>query len=307
MNLKKHDFINVRCPVCNANNYKVKYESKWPHSITQKELVNIYSSSSDHKLLDRLVICKNCGLGYLNPRLKKEVVIQSYSDGHDFDFISQNNYRVNTFETFLKKFKKQFYGNYKAKVLDVGTAGGAFLEAVKRQNLEGYGIEPSKWLSEYAKSKGLRVMTGTLEENLYRNFLFDTITFWDVIEHLTDPDQALKIANNLLKSNGLLVISYPDYGSIPAKIMGEKWPFLLSVHLVYFNKRNIDLLLERNGFSVIKKEMHFQSLSLGYILKRAANYFPLFNRLEKVIYALKLTNIQVIYWIGQSRLIARKK
>ena len=37
---------------------------------------------------------------------------------------------------------------------------------------------------------------------------FDLITYWDVIEHLTNPMQEIKNAKEYLKENGLILINY---------------------------------------------------------------------------------------------------
>ncbi len=306
MNKISENFINVVCPVCASDHYSVKYQSGWPEDIEFGCLIDVYSSSSDHKLLDRLVICNSCGLGYLNPRLDDKTVFQSYSIGEDTNFVAQDKFRISTFNNFLKRFKKKYALNPGSKVLDIGTAGGAFLEAARMQGLDAYGVEPSKWLSSYARSKGLNVVTGSLDDAKFDKYSFDVVTLWDVIEHLTDVNNVLESIHKLLNPNGLLVVNFPDFGSFPAKILGKKWPFLLSVHLLYFNRQNMKLLLEKNGYCLVEVSRHAQSLGLGYVLMRASAYFPFIRIFEKLSFKLGISNIPIIYWIGQTRIIAKK-
>ena len=58
---------------------------------------------------------------------------------------------------------------------------------------------------------------------------YDIITFWDVLEHVTDPLSALNRSNKLLKKGGIIAINYPDINSIWARLLGKYWWFVVSV------------------------------------------------------------------------------
>ena len=47
---------------------------------------------------------------------------------------------------------------------------------------------------------------------------FDMICLWDVIEHLTDPKDSLRIIRDLLKPDGVLLINYPDIDTWQARL-----------------------------------------------------------------------------------------
>ena len=57
---------------------------------------------------------------------------------------------------------------------------------------EATGIEPSRWASDQARSRGLDVHAGTLEDYDPHGRTFDAVALWDVLEHLTDPVAALR-------------------------------------------------------------------------------------------------------------------
>lgn len=64
------------------------------------------------------------------------------------------------------------------------------------------------FISDFAQKtfKLENIFHGTLKEASFKENSFDLITFWDVIEHLPNPIMELKLAYNLLKRNGILIL-----------------------------------------------------------------------------------------------------
>ena len=82
---------------------------------------------------------------------------------------------------------------------------------------------------------------------------------------------------------------------------------LLSVHLIYFTRPTITEFLRRQGFAVVAFRPFWQTLQLGYVLKRAGAYFGVFRILQNVTEALDLQRMPVTYNIGQSFVLARRR
>ncbi|HPG31010.1 MAG TPA: class I SAM-dependent methyltransferase [bacterium] len=302
-------FNEIKCKICGADNYDVVYESSYSDNITEDELKKSFMASSDNKLLDRLVKCRECGFVYINPQLSPELIVGSYSNAVDQTFVAQNENRIKTFKNSLKKVIRalNIEKTEKYKVLDIGCAGGAFPKAANDLGFQITGVEPSKWLSQYGRTQyNLDIRTGTLEDQNFQDNQFDIITLWDVLEHINSPELTLSKINKLLKKDGMLILTYPDIGSLTSKILGKNWPFLLSVHLYYFNRNTINLFLKNNGYSVEHICPYWQSLELGYVLKRAGNYFGLFNLFSKVSKTTGLYNLSIKYNMGQTLVISKK-
>ncbi|MEK7494914.1 MAG: class I SAM-dependent methyltransferase [Patescibacteria group bacterium] len=306
---KPQDFETIPCPLCTATTFDVIYPGSFPAEISQEFLTEIYRSSSDQTLFEQVVRCKECHLVYLNPRLNPDLIINSYAEGEDKAFIEQDSMRIRTFKTALKDLAKrhQLVLSGKTKVLDIGCAGGAFLRAARDLRLTVTGIEPSRWLGEYARTKhGLDVRSGTLSDYTFPEASFDLVTLWDVIEHIPNPKIELQHIHRLLAPQGLLVVNYPDFGSLVAKFLGKKWPFLLSVHLIYYTPETIRKQLEESGFKIIRLCMHWQTLELGYILRRIAQTFPFVRFIATLVEKVGLGRIPIVYWMGQTKVVAKK-
>jgi len=294
----------VPCPVCGSADYDVIYPARQDSSRAQRA-VEIFRSSGDETLVDQLVRCKGCGMQYLNPRLRQDIILQGYSEGADEIFVSQNPAREKTFDDCLKIIER--YAPQKGRILDIGTAAGAFLSVARRRGWQVAGCEPNRWMCAWAKQHyDLDIAPGSVWDMNLADGSLDAVTLWDVLEHMPDPRRALLECRRVLKPGGLLVVNYPDIGSWIAKAMGRKWVFLLSVHLHYFTFTTMNRILKDAGFSVVKHQPHFQKLELDYIFKRMAAYIPVLPGWgRKAAAALGLKEAQVPYWMGQTLVLAK--
>lgn len=295
----------VPCNLCGADDFRVlippQYERAQPDQIE-----HTFRSSGDEILVDQLVQCKQCGLQYLNPRLRQDLIVKAYSSGTDDTFVSQVEARERTFERCLKDIEKLV--PQKGRLYDIGTGSGAFPGVAHRRGWDAGGCEPNAWLADWASRRyGIRISAGTLFDQKLDDDAFDVVTLWDVLEHTPDPKAVLRECHRILKPGGLLVMNYPDIGTWIARMMGRRWVFLLSVHLYYFTADTARRMLAETGFSVLRQSHHWQSLELGYIFFRMKAYVSFPARLGgALVRALRMEKLQVPYWLGQERLVARK-
>jgi SAM-dependent methyltransferase len=302
-------FETVSCPLCGSNDSTVIRASTYPPSVTAEDIHKVYSASSAHELQDRVVRCTQCGLIYVNPRPAAELTIGSYSDAVDPTFVAQNDSRIAAFRKSLKNVLRKLgqSGGEGRMLLDIGCAGGAFPVAARELGFNAIGVEPSRWMADFARrTYGLDVRDGILKPGMFPSGSFDVVTLWDVIEHVPQPHDLLALAADLLKPGGLLLVNYPDVGSAAARLLGTRWPFWLSVHLLYYTRETITRQLERAGFSVLWLEPCYPSLPLGYVLQRAANAFPPFGWLIRPLNALGVGKLPVTYNMGQVLSVSRK-
>ncbi len=300
---------SVSCPICKKSETKVLQEAKYPPDASEKDFLNTYCSSSDQKLMDRLVECKSCSLVYLNPRVDSKIIMESYSKAEDTKFIEQNPERIATFKRNFAKIVSEFPAktSNKYKVLDIGCAGGAFPEAVNQLGYDVVGIEPSSWLCQRGKEMyGLDLRPGILKDQSFDKGSFDYITLWDVIEHLTDPGKELKEIHRVLSDDGYFLVNFPDHASLARQILRSKWPFYLSVHLYYFTPETMKTFLKQHGFEVLSTRPYWQTLPLGYILERAEKYFKFLSPFSKATKKLFCDQIPFTYNVGQTLVVARK-
>jgi SAM-dependent methyltransferase len=296
---------HVSCNVCGDSRYDVVHEARYENE-KDVDLVQKFRASGDELLIDQLVKCRGCGLHYINPRLRSDLVLSSYEEGEDPLYVSQAHARERTFASSLEHIER--VAGHTGALLDVGTAAGAFLAAATARGWKAEGCEPNRWLADWgARHYGVRIRPGSVFEQSYEPASFDVVTLWDVIEHTTNPRELLEHCRSLLRPGGVLVVNYPDIGSWIARALGRRWLFLTSVHLYYFDRRTMARLLESTGFSIAKVRPHVQQLELDYLLRRGSvlNH-TLANVTRKLVRPLGLARIRVPYWLGQTFVAARR-
>lgn len=293
--------IEVSCPLCGGNSHTTLFEPR----VEVSDPAKLYGAASGVQGTQTIVKCATCPMIYENPRFPEEVIIAAYSASNDAGHDSQHAMRVLSFEKALRSLAASLPPPG-AKLLDIGTAGGAFLEAAAKSGYDAYGLEPSRFLVEHGKARGLTIEHGTIRENNFRPESFDLITFWDVLEHLAEPRRDLEDAVRLLKKGGILLINYPDIGTWQARLAGSRFWWLLSVHLTHFNRASISEICRSARCEVISFTPYWQTLQLGYLVKIAQHLkVPLASTALRFLPSV-LARIPIPYYASQTTCIARK-
>ena len=296
---------HVACFLCGADDVDVVYDARYERE-KDVDLIQKFRASGDELLIDRLVQCRRCSFQYVSPRLRGDLIFSSYTEGDDPAYVSQLKARERTFEAALGEIEDAAGG--RGRLLDIGTAAGAFVAAASRRGWEAEGCEPNAWLAEWgARHYGIRIRQGSVFEQPYEPASFDVITLWDVIEHTLNPRQTLETCATLLKPGGVLIVNYPDIGSWIARALGRRWLFLTSVHLYYFDRTTMRRMLESTGFGVERMRPHVQRLELDYILFRGSILSSALSSAARgAARALRLSRAQMPYWLGQTFVLARR-
>ena len=211
-----------------------------------------------------IVRCFDCGLLYVNPRLKKpeEVYwgnVNAYLKEARLVLEGKaTHYRDPNYLADLRLiYRYKPSGNF----LDVGTNMGFFLRNAKRWPWSLYGVDPSSSLSEMARNYfGLNVKTAFLENAGFESSFFDVVAMTDVFEHIGEPGNVLIEVRRILKAEGILFIKVPN-GSFNllkfrlAKLTGRLKNYDLFdsyEHVVHYTHKTLCRMLAKYGFTVKK-------------------------------------------------------
>lgn len=158
------------------------------------------------------------------------------------------SYRIENRLTSRNEFVIDYCGEVKRKsILDVGCSYGWLEKALLAKGAKRVvGIEPEERLFYNARKEvpGARFMVGSATEIPFKSNTFDTLVYFEVLEHLPvgAEDKAISEITRVLKKGGKLIFSTPNRHLISC-LLDPAWYFGHRHYcLVYLN----NLFLEKN-------------------------------------------------------------
>lgn len=113
---------------------------------------------------------------------------------------------------------KQYLKN--ARVFDVGCGAGrlAIMCAKFARHVDAFdfskgAISIAQNIAEFTKTKNINFFVGNLGKIISTDKKYDVITMSEVIEHVSEPVLSLKQISKLLKKNGILILSCPNFNN----------------------------------------------------------------------------------------------
>lgn len=156
------------------------------------------------------------------------------------------------------------------RFLDVGCGGGSYLYRLKQWGWNVYGVEPSAAGAAQARSLGLNVYQGQIEEAGFPDSFFDVVRLNHVLEHLTDPHGTMREIRRILKPDGMVYLTVPNTRSVNFWLFGENWYGLdVPRHVISYCPRALRFLCAASGFEI--SNLSFRSGAFNFV--RSVKYF----------------------------------
>lgn len=261
----------VSCNLCGADDARLVFPSTIPYHLDGhwEPFRCTHAGYGEH--LD-IVQCRRCGLRYSNPRFTEREILARYAQVEDPTYLEQFPGRLLTFQRRLQHFERFAGAPAGRRLLDVGAYAGACVRVAGERGWDAFGLEPGRWAVAQAQRAGLDVRLGTLDSAPPDPGSVDVVTLWDVIEHFADPHAELCAIADALRPGGWVVVHTMDASSLFARLMGHRWPWLLEMHLYYFDRRTLTAMLEKAGFEVVHLFAEGRYLRLNYLVTRVEPY-----------------------------------
>ena len=263
------------CPICRS------YETTqlYPSDIDLKKLSFTYVKTPDSGKTFRSVRCLNCSHVFCSPIPKN--IYKNYEDVVDNQYLRYLKSIKISSKIILPYIKHLVLSG---KILDVGCATGEFLVVAKKFGYLAEGLELSKWSSEIAKKKKIKIYRKRLKE-LAKKYpeRYEVITLFGVIEHFEFPIEEIGHIYTLLKPGGILVIWTGNIDSISSRVLGRNWWYWQGQHIQYFSHKSLNLLAKNSGFEHITTKTYPFVGSYGLLENSMSRY-----RLQKLFMKLLL-------------------
>src|ERR1700677_1911842 len=152
-----------------------------------------------------------------------------------------------------------------ALVVDIGCGNGSFLSLFQGRGWQLYGSDYSSTGIEIAKASypDIKFSLGNAEampdELTNRAGQFDVVLCTEVIEHVYNPRGLLKTCHDLLKPNGMLVLTTPYHGylknlmmAVTGKLDGHFTVLWDHGHIKFWSHKTMREVLTESNFTNIK-------------------------------------------------------
>jgi len=165
-----------------------------------------------------------------------------------------------------------------SEILDIGCGLGQIFPILRKfGHVEG--IEKNSNFVKVLKNKypDIEIHNTKFPNPILDNKKFDLISMFDFLEHVNSPLNILRAANNILKNDGLLLVTVPAYNWMWSKIDE------ISHHYRRYDKNTLRIEIEKEGFECIYSSYFMTIL------------FPLVFIYRKIIQFLFLKKIKINY------------
>ncbi len=248
-----YKFESVPCCICNNEEFE---------KLSEKDRYGLYAP---------VVICKQCGLIQINPRMSQK----SYDDFYKFEYrklyiaesIPSENYFQEQYErgeaifSYLSKAGVLKNASSNLLIFEVGCGAGGILQYFKEKGYQVQGCDLDKRYIEYGKENyDLDLFYSRLK---YISFdkKPDIFIFCHVLEHLLFPKKELIYVKSLMDDESIVYIESPGIKYLIDTYEMNFLRYLQNAHSYHFSLTSLKNLLDITGFKLIKGDGTIKSIS----------------------------------------------
>ncbi len=271
----------------------------------------------------RVFRCVDCGMMFLNPHLSPKGMKKVFSSPELLrkinrflsDYCEQKTWETPQTLSIYRRILKKI-GNFlshKGKLMDIGCGQGTFLKLAVEEGWQAFGVEPNcSNAPELKQTYGIEIDTHDFFEASFTQGEFETVSLWDLIEHVPNPAEMIRRCKQMLKPEGLLVIATPNHFSFldflaafTYRMSFGKLGYALEKlytadHTLYFTDTTLKLLLQKEGFSileVVKVNTDLDRYSMNIMFRCVAECLSMLSRLfnlqnRMIVIAKKLQSVE---------------
>jgi SAM-dependent methyltransferase len=204
--------------------------------------------------------CDSCKSAFIWPRPDHSEMRDFYinasnsNPSYEESVSSDLNYYPNSIidaKRIIAVCKRLSGGGY---FLDVGAGYGRFSKTAFDEGFRVSACEPNPKAREvFHQINGFEPDPYFFDEQYVKDNAerFDVVLLSQVLEHIVNPQETVRLINKVLKIAGIAAIAVPHFGSALSRIQGKRDMFISPPgHLNFFSKNGLVALFSKNGFQL---------------------------------------------------------
>ena len=255
--------IPTKCAICDSfRDYTVIYDKNFDEGDLNTD------TFSPRRLPDRIhyqiVKCDKDGLIRSNFVLEEPSIHKLYRKSK-FTYEDEAGNLADSYLAALQPILRELPKD--ARILEIGCGNGFLLKALYDRGYQNvFGMEPSA--DAVAKSDRTirnRIVADPLKSGVFQSSTFHLICFFQLFDHISDPDKFLKICYDILLPGGFILAFNHDIEGLQAKILRERSPIIDIEHTYLYSKRTMQKVFEKHSFCTVRIYSPANIVSLKYL------------------------------------------
>ncbi len=232
------------CPVCGSLSSEPLYRQQFA-SFAAGSIGDGYE----------VVACVACGMCFADGLPDPGRFAQYYADSSKYDLTAEGaRLSAKSLERFADQagFVAAHVVDRGLPVLDVGTATGGFLQALRAAGfMRPYGVDPSPDAVRHARDQlGLDVAVGGLDAAAAWGLEFGLVSYVAVLEHVLEPREQVRAVARHLRTGGCIFVSVPDAGAFRDHVDAPFQEFSVE-HINFFTGQSLANAMAAEGYSLV--------------------------------------------------------
>ncbi len=262
-------------PVLNLNHLQRRIKAQVDHKVDQGIYqfefeaccicgamdTDTLASKDRYGLYMPVVLCRECGLIYTNPRMNQEAYARFYNDEYrklyggtvipTEQFFEEQYDQGRLIFDYLARHHALPKAPEAMSVLEVGCGAGGILKYFQEQGYQVRGIDLGETYVRFGRDRyRLDLLTGTLAD-LADDEAPDLILYSHALEHILEPNRELDMIRSRLAPRGLLYLEVPGVKNLMNSYRLDFLRLLQNAHTYHFTLTTLKNLLHKNGFELV--------------------------------------------------------
>jgi len=116
------------------------------------------------------------------------------------------------------------YGRHTSRLLEIGLGLGHLVGQLE-DSFETHGLDVNHWAVAQSRSvvKQTSLETASAQDLPYADATFGVVIIKHIVEHLPDPERAIREIGRILEPDGILILATPNLDGLLKPLKGDAW------------------------------------------------------------------------------------
>lgn len=149
---------------------------------------------------------------------------ENYFSTHTYANITFAKYSMYWWSNRFQAILARRYGRRGARLLEIGSGMGHLVGQLE-DTFKTYGMDVNHWAVKQSKEvvHSTQLHTASAQELPFRNHSFNVVIIKHIVEHLPDPQQAIREIGRVTEPGGTLLLATPNLDSLLKPWKGDRW------------------------------------------------------------------------------------